>query len=339
MKAVQLAQIGEVGVVEMEKPVPGTGEIVLQVSAAGMCGSDRHLVSGDYPAAPPVVLGHEFEGTVLETGPGCSIDVGTRVTVDPNIACGRCRYCRRGLFSHCEHLSAHGVDRDGGFAQYVCVPESQAYALPVSLTPGLGALTEPLSCCLRAMDHAHIDPGQTVAVIGGGVIGQLLVQLAKLAGATDIVLVTRQESRRNLAESLGATASLDPNVVDTGKAIAGHSGLVPGGVDVTFEAAGAQGTLVQAMSAVRAAGTVVVVGAAPQGMLSDINPFDIFARELRIQGSHLNPLTHGRAADLIASGALQLQPLITRVIGLADLPRALSTPPSSGEIKTITLPD
>jgi 2-desacetyl-2-hydroxyethyl bacteriochlorophyllide A dehydrogenase len=338
MKAVRLASVRDIGVADVPEPNPAAGEIVVHVAAAGMCGSDRHLVSGDYPSVPPVTLGHEFEGTVVAAGPGCSMVVGTRVTVDPNIACGRCRYCRLGLFSHCQRLSAYGVDRDGGFAEYATVLESQAYELPTGLEPHLGALAEPLSCCLRAIDHARIEPGQSVAVIGGGVIGQLLVQLSRLAGATDVVLATRQRKRRGLAESLGATASVDPNASDTGQAIAGPSGIVPGGVDVAFDAAGAQGTLGEAIGAVRSAGSVIVVGAAPQSMLSEISPFDIFARELRIQGSHLNPLTHGRAAALIASGVLRLTPLVTGVLGLADLPRALTTPPGDGEVKTLVLP-
>ncbi len=338
MKAVRLERLGVVHLVDVAEPVPAPGELLVRVNAAGMCGSDRHLVSGDYPAKPPVILGHEFEGEVVSGGADTTIAVGTRVTVDPNISCGRCRYCRVGLVAHCERLSALGVDRDGGFSEYACVPEQQAYPLPARLDPYVGALTEPLSCCLRALDHAGIAPGQSVAVIGGGVIGQLLVQLARLAGATEIVLATRRRSRRDLAESLGATASVDPSSGDTGDAIAGLNGIVPGGVDVAFEAAGAQGTLRAAMDTVRAAGTVVVVGAAPQGMASQINPFEIFARELRVQGSHLNPLTHGRAAALIASGALQIKPLITRVINLADMPGVLMSPAAAGDIKTLATP-
>ena len=338
MRAVRLVRVGEVELVNVPEPVPAAGELLVRVDAAGMCGSDRHLVSGDYPSVPPVILGHEFEGTVMAAGAGCSMAAGTRVTVDPNICCGSCRYCRIGLFSHCELLRAYGVDRDGGFAQYVSVAEAQAHELPAALAPHLGAFAEPLSCCLRAMDHAQVQPGHSVAVIGGGVIGQLLVQLARLAGATTVVLATRQRSRRELAESLGATASVDPSTGDTGKAITGPAASAPAGVDVAFEAAGAQGTLGDAVATVRPAGTVVVVGVAPQVMISQISPFDIFARELRIQGSHLNPLTHGRAAALLASGALQLAPLVTRVIDLADLSAALTSPPGDGEVKTLILP-
>lgn len=338
MKAVRLERVSVARYVEVEDPEPGRDEVVVRVGAAGMCGSDRHLLSGDYPCEPPVTLGHEFEGTVVATGDGATLPVGTRVTVDPNIACGECRFCRVGLVSHCTRLSAIGVQRDGGFAEYVRVPQRQAYPLAADVPPTLGALCEPLSCCLRALDHAAIEPGRSVAVIGGGVIGQLLVQLSRLAGATSVVLVTRQRRRRDLAESLGATASLDPGTAEVGTAIAGPNGIVPGGVDLAFEAAGASGTLRQAMDTVRPAGAVIVVGAAPQGMESQVRPFDIFARELRIQGSHLNPLTHGRAADLVASGALRLEPLITRTVDLADLPAALAAPPADGEIKTIAVP-
>lgn len=338
MKAVQLVSVGSVDLVELPDPVPTEHELLIRVTAAGMCGSDRHLVSGEYPGEPPVVLGHEFEGVVVTASGESDLVVGERVTVDPNISCGMCRPCTSGLVAHCERLSAYGVDRDGGFAELVRVLPRQAHRLPTELAPHLGALSEPLSCCLRAMDIADIQPGQSVVVIGGGVMGQLLVQLARLAGATTVVLATRQAERRALAESLGATHSVDPSAGTTGELIAGRGGVLPGGADVVFEAAGASGTLPDAIAAVRAAGTVVVVGAAPQQLTAEISPFDIFARELRILGSHLNPFTHERAARLVASGTLQLEPLITRVIDLAELPEFLRRSPERGEVKTIAVP-
>jgi 2-desacetyl-2-hydroxyethyl bacteriochlorophyllide A dehydrogenase len=338
MKAVRLREVGVVEHVDLPDPIPLDDEVLVRVTAAGMCGSDRHLVSGEYPGKPPVVLGHEFEGVVVAASRGADVAVGDRVTVNPNIECGTCARCTSGLVAHCERLSAYGVDRDGGFADLTRVLARQAHRLPPTLEPGLGALSEPLSCCLRAMDLAGVQPGQSVAVIGGGVMGQLLVQLARLAGATRVILATRQRERRDLAEALGATATVDPSAADTGAAIAGPSGLVPGGVDVAFEAAGAEGTFDAAIASVRSAGTVMIVGAAPQQLTTSISPFDVFARELRILGSHLNPFTHERAAQLVASGALQLRPLITRTVDLADLPRLLREAPGRGEIKTIAVP-
>lgn len=338
MKAVQLQEVGVVRLVELPDPQPRADEVLIRVSAAGMCGSDRHLVSGEYPGQTPVILGHEFEGIVISGHENDNVRIGDRVTVNPNIACGVCSYCARGLVAHCRHLSAYGVDRDGGFAELVAVRTAQAHALPATLGEHLGALCEPLSCCLRAIDRAEIRPGQRVAVIGGGVMGQLLVQLARLAGATEVIMSTRQQQRRQLAESLGATASFDPTDHDRRAPDSDAAALDSAGFDVVLEAAGAPGSFEQAIAIARPAGTVVIVGAAPQQMTSTIRPFEIFERELRIVGSHLNPFTHARAAELVSSGVLNLEPLITRVVGLEDLAAALQMPPAAGEVKVMMTP-
>lgn len=338
MQAVRLERLGYVATVDVPEPVPVAGDLLVRVDAAGICGSDRHLVSGEYPSQPPVTLGHEVEGTVVDAGPSARVGAGARVAVDPNIFCGHCRYCRNGLVSHCAGLRAIGVDRDGGLAQYVSVPESQAFELPPGMPVGFGALCEPLACCLRAMDHAQLGPGQSALVLGGGVIGQLLAQLARLAGAK-VVLVTRQEQRRALAASLGAAATVDPTADDVVSAVTGPGGLVPGGVDVAFEAAGVGQTLVQAIQMVRRAGRVVVVGAAPQALTVPISPFELFARELQIFGSHLNPLTHHRAVALAASGALELGPLVTTRAHLGEIPGLLAREPRPGEVKVLAFPN
>jgi L-iditol 2-dehydrogenase len=337
MRALRLEKIGSVDLQSVPGPLAADGELIIRVTAAGICGSDRHLISGEYPATPPVTLGHELEGTVTGRGPGTTMAVGARVAVDPNIACLNCRYCRMGLVGHCENLHAVGVDRDGGLAEFVTVPQRQAYELPADLAAGFGALCEPLACCLRAMDHALVQPGDKVAVLGGGVIGQLLAQLARVAGGR-VVLVTRQRQRRQLAESLGAAATVDPLDSDAEEAIAGPGGFAPGGVDVAFEAAGVADTFRQALGVARRAGKVVVVGAAPASLTLPISPFDLFARELQVIGSHLNPLTHGRAVEMAASGLLDLAPLITRTVGLDEVKAVLMQPVLPGEIKVQVVP-
>jgi L-iditol 2-dehydrogenase len=332
MRALRLEKIGSIDLRSVPEPLAADEELIVRVTAAGICGSDRHLISGEYPASPPVTLGHEVEGVVEGTAPRTTVAVGTRVAIDPNIACLNCRYCRMGLVAHCENLHAVGVDRDGGLAELVTVPQRQAYELPSDLPTGFGALCEPLACCLRAMDHAKVQPGDKVAVLGGGVIGQLLAQLARVAGGR-VVLVTRQRQRRQLAESLGAVATVDPLDSDAGEAIAGPGGFAPGGVDVAFEAAGVADTFRQALGVARRAGKVVVVGAAPTSLTVPISPFDLFARELQVIGSHLNPLTHGRAVEMATSGLLDLGPLITRTVDLGDVKAVLTQPVPPGEVK------
>jgi len=334
VRAARLQHVDDLRVHAVAEPEPGPGEVVLRVEACGICGTDRHILHGEYPAALPVTLGHEFAGTVAATGAGARLVIGTRVAVDPNIACGVCRECRRGDACLCPRRMALGVDLDGGLAEYALVPDAQAYALPPDMPIEWGALCEPLACCLHGLDLAAIQPGMDVVILGGGVIGQLMAQLARLAGAT-VVLVTRQESRRRLAEDLGATATLDP-AADVIASVAGDpGGLLPGGADVVLECAGTVETFEQGIALARRGGTVLVFGVAPQGATARVSPFAIFARELRILGSYLNPHTHGRAVELAASGRLALGPLITRRVALNEAPRVLGAAPARGEVKIV----
>jgi L-iditol 2-dehydrogenase len=339
MKAVRLESVGGLFLRDVERPVPGPGELLVRVEVCGICGTDRHLFLGEFPSTPPVTLGHEFSGIVEATGkdtPG--FRTGMRITGDPNVVCGRCVQCQRGRINLCENLRAIGIHRDGGFADYVIVPIRQAFELPHDLDPLHGAFCEPLACCLHGVDLAGIRTGSSVVVLGGGVIGLLVVQLARLAGATSVVLVTRNPEKRRLAETMGATASLDPTAADAVEAIAGKGGLLPGGADVVIECAGVAETVRQSTGMARSGGTVVILGVMPQGEKIDIEPFDILFRELKVLGSFINPFTHRRAAELIASGTIKVAPLISQTIGLDALPAAIANPPRSGDVKVLVVP-
>lgn len=336
MKAVRLDAVGQIALHEVAVPVPGPGELLIRVEACGICGTDRHLFKGEFPCTPPVTLGHEYSGIVERIGPGVTGFVpGDRITADPNIVCGTCPQCRLGRVNLCQNLIALGIRRDGGFAEYALVPQAQAFALPASLPPDHGAFCEPLACCIHALDIAAIRPGDSVIVLGGGVIGLLCVQLAALAGAGRVVLSTRQAARRALAESLGADASADGSGPDgTERLLA----LVPGGADVVLECAGVGETVAQSLNLARSGGTVVIVGVMPGGEKVTVEPLNILTRELRILGSYINPFTHRRAADLIISGAIRVEPLISRRIALAEVPEAVANPPRSGEVKVLIVP-
>ncbi|MEQ1901368.1 MAG: zinc-dependent alcohol dehydrogenase family protein [Devosia sp.] len=335
MRAARLSGVGNMAVDEVPRPEAGPGEVLIRVEAAGICGSDRHMFRGEYPTALPVTLGHEFCGIVEALGPGATrLRIGQLVTVDPNIACGHCDACREGRVNLCVSLEAIGVTRDGGFAEYVAVPEAQAIVLPDGLDPMLGAFSEPLACCLHGLDVARIEPGDSVAVLGGGVIGLIMVQLARLAGASQVILSTRQAPRRQLAEKLGATHCVDGDE-ETLTAIAA---LAPGGVHVTLECAGVPETFRLSLAAARRGGTAVLFGVMPKGQRIEIEPFDMLTRELRLESAWLNPHTHARAARMIASGVLDLKPLISRVVSIEDVPGELTDEPRFGDVKVLVRP-
>jgi L-iditol 2-dehydrogenase len=339
MKAVRLEAIGAIFVREVERPSPGPEDLLVRIEACGICGTDRHLLHGEFPCTPPVTLGHEFCGIVEAMGGGVSgFVLGQRITGNPNVHCGRCDQCQANRVNLCRNLQAIGIHRDGGFAGYVIVPQKQAYPLPLTLNPLHGAFCEPLACCLHGVDMAQIKTGSSVIVLGGGVIGLLTVQLARLAGAVSVVLVTRQASKRRLAEELGATASVDPNAGDLIAAITGPGGILPGGADVVFECAGVTETVEQSVRLARSGGTAVILGVMPQGAKVSVEPFDILFRELRVLGSFINPDTHGRAAAMIAAGIIKVERLISRTILLDEAPEAIRNPARAGEVRVLVTP-
>ena len=241
-----------------------------------------------------------------------------------------------GRVNLCSSLEAIGVTRDGGFADYALVPETQAIVLPPDLDPLHGAFSEPLACCLHGLDVARIKPGDSVAVLGGGVIGLLMVQLARQAGAKTVMLATRQAPRRKLAETLGASHTFDPSAGNLEAAI---RSVVPDGVDVALECAGVPETFSQSLSVVRKGGAVVLFGVMAKGVTVPVEPFDLLVREIRLEAAYLNPHTHRRAAQMIADGGMILDPLISRVVGIDAVPDELGDAPKFGDIKIMVRPN
>lgn len=336
MRAARLIASGEMVLSSVERPSAGPGDLLIKVLAAGICGSDRHMFHGEYPTAKPVTLGHEFSGLITETGEGVTgFCEGDLVTVDPNIACGRCRACMQARPNLCEELQAIGVTRDGGFADYVVVPQKQAFRLPPDLDPVHGAFCEPIACCLHAIDKAGIRPGDSVAILGGGVIGLIMVQLACLAGASGVALVTRQEARRETACKLGASHAFPPGEDGAVKAM---RQAFPGGPDIVIECAGVPETVQSGLAMLRTGGTFVLFGVTPAGVSVPVIPFDLLVRQIDIRPAYLNPFTHQRATDIVARGVLDLDFLVTRTVGLEDVPRLVGSAPEPGEIKVIVRP-
>ncbi len=325
---------------EVEERAVGEYEIRVRNKAAGICGTDIHIFYGEKGSAevnPPVILGHEYSGEVVEVGSKVTtVKVGDRVTIDPNIYCGHCHYCKIGKKNHCENLTAIGVNLDGGFAEYSVVPEQQAYVLGQDIDFEVGAMAEPLACCLRGIDLAGIKPGDTVCVIGGGTIGQLMVQLARLVGAAITVLSEPIALRREMALQNGADHAFDPTSEDLREAMLRTTGTA--GADVVIECAGNINATRQAFEIAKRGASIVLFSVPSPGQTFPLDLFDVFQKELKIQGSFINPDTHQRAVNLINSKRISIKPLITHRYGLDEVEEAIQKQMQSDSIKVVVVP-
>ena len=326
-----------------EEEIPGIGpeDVLVKVAACGVCGTDVRIYHGDKGSAevhPPVVLGHEFAGVVVRTGEKVlGIHEGDHVTVDPNIYCGKCHYCRIGRKHLCTFLFAIGVNRNGGFSEYCSVPETQCYLLDPSVPLEYGAMAEPLACCIHGMDQAGIRSGDSVCVIGGGAIGLMMVQLAKLAGASRVILSEPVAMRRETGLKLGADLTIDPFSENPKEAIERYLG-VPG-VDVVVECVGNPAASRQALEITKRGTTVLLFSVPKAGTHVELSLEDVYQKELRIVGSLINPDTHGRAAALINSGRIQLGPILTHRYPIDRLQEAILMQQSDASLKVLIKPE
>src|SRR5579864_6299071 len=236
MRAIVIDRPGTFRVAEVPDPTPGAGEVVVRVEYCGICGTDLHILAGEFPPTPyPITPGHEFAGTVVARGPDVKPDlpIGARVAVDPSLYCGYCRRCRAGRDNLCENWAAIGDTVDGAFAEYVAVPAVNAYRLPVDLDGQLGAMIEPLACAVHGLRRLGPVFGDTVVLTGAGTMGLLLLQLLVHAGAGPVTVVDRVADRLAVARKLGAarTASGLSDLEDERFEIAVDATGVPAVVD------------------------------------------------------------------------------------------------------------
>ena len=336
MKASRFLGNKTFAVTDLPTPHAGPGELVLRNQVCGVCGTDVHIYHGEPGSAdvnPPVVLGHEYSGEVVEVGEGVTgFAVGDHVTVDPNIYCGHCAYCQNGKKQLCPSMEAIGVTRDGGFAQYSRIPASQAFKLEPTVPWEAAAMAEPLACCLHGIDLAGIQVGDKVCVVGGGAIGLLMVQLAKLSGASQIVLSEPNEKRRQVGLQMGANAAIDPTRPDAQEAFAQ---VLDGGANVVIECVGNVPAVKSAFQFAGKGATVLLFSVPKVDATFDLPLFDVYKKELTIKGSFVNPDTHARAVALINSGKVDFDPIITHRFTLDQLPEAIAMQMSDASIKVV----
>ena len=331
MRAVVVSGPGKVSVESVADPTPGPDDVIVQVDSCGVCGTDLHIVAGDYPASTlPVIPGHEIAGTVVATGSNVSnASEGRFVVVDPVVACGYCTDCRGGQPNLCRNWQGYGVTLPGGFADYICVRAVDVEALPPSIPRHWATLTEPLSCVLHAMDRmGPVRPGDSVLVIGAGPTGLMISQLLTAAG-TLVDVVERVKDRRLRALNFGARrVGADISELDQ-----------PEGWHVVIEATGSIGGFEAGLRSVRRAGRFHVFGVAGPDALATVSPYDIFARELTISGSQSLQHTLHRAVGVLAAGLLDGNAFVTNRVGITDAERAFEVVRRGEGVKTQLVPD
>lgn len=322
-----------------EMPALSDGDVMIRIHACGVCGTDVHIYHGEPGSAdaePPVVLGHEFAGEVVEIGKDVTkFKIGDKVTVDPNIYCGNCRFCQNGKKQLCENLTAIGVNRDGGFAEYCVVPESQAYYLFPDVDYEVGAMTEPVACCLHGIENIEIREGDVVVVIGGGAIGLIMVQLAKLRGAASVILSEPVKMRREIGLEVGADAAVNPMEGDLLDQIEAAAGTRQ--VDVVIECVGKTIATKQSFEIAGKGAQVLLFSVPAVDATFPLPLYDVFKKELKISGSFVNPDTHFRAASLINHGKLNIKPLITHRYDLEQVDEAIQKQMANDSIKVLVL--
>lgn len=314
------AVLKEAGVLEIENNYPLrkliNGEVLLKVECCGVCGTDEHIYDGKAPSNLPVILGHEYSGTIADFAEDVTgFQIGDKVVIDPNIYCGYCSECRKGNIHFCNNHQALGVTRNGGFAEYSIVPASQVYKLPQDIDFSIASFAEPLSCCLRGIHHAGIKPSDSVIVVGGGSIGLIMIQLAKLAGASKIILIEPELNKQELGLKLGADFSISPIESNIAHFVYNYTN---GGADVVIECAGKKEAVELSVNLTAKGGKVVIFGLAAKGEKITLDLQYLFRKEIQIHNSFLNPFTFSKAVDLITSNKIQFSSLVSKQVSLEN---------------------
>lgn len=326
--------IRDVRLEERPVPRPGPGEVLVRVVRVGVCGSDVHYFThgriGDYVVRAPMILGHECAGIIEEAGEGVShLKAGDRVTIEPGYTCGKCFYCKTGRYNLCPEVTFMATPPDdGAFCEYVAWPEDFVYPLPDELSFEEGAMMEPFSVGLWAVERGGVKPGDCVAIFGTGPIGLLTLQAARVAGATTIIGVDVEDFRLEHARRFGATHLINDSgggaIEEIRRIASALQGFPPSyaGVDVAFETAGATPATRNALAAPRPGGVAVLVGHPPEVMV-ELDLVAAATREIDLRGIFRYANRYPRAIALAATGRADLNSLVTHHFPIRQVAEAL----------------
>lgn len=325
MKAIVFTGQNEVSLGVLPEPVAGSGDVVVEVKASGICHTDYEVLKANYgTSAFPVVPGHEYAGVVVDVGPGvASVAVGERVVVDPNIECGSCRACRRSWAHLCDKLGAYGVTQNGGFAGFSVVKASAVHPIgQMSFTQA--ALAEPMGCVLNGVD-AVFDPWMEEALVfGAGPMGLLMGIALKIQGVANVTFSDISPSRLDLATSFGFDV-----VASTAAGLEGWHHRA----DLAIDATGVPAVAGRLVDHVANGGKALFFGVCPSEARIEVSPFEVFRRQLTLAGSH--SLNHNipKALETIASCGPDIERIVSHRLSLEEVSRILSTCPPEGSLK------
>ncbi len=296
-----------------------SNEVLINVKYCGVCGTDIHIYHGSEGSAEvngPTVLGHEYSGVITQVGSDVSnFKVGDRVCIDPNCYCGGCNSCRKGLTHYCENMVIYGITVDGGFKEYCCVNEKAVYKLGDNTSFEEGAMVEPLGCCVHGIDMCNIKHGDNVAVIGAGMIGLIMLQLALNAGAAKVVMIEPVEAKCKIATKIGACLCIDPINTNVKEELEKNNIKV----NKVIECVGKTQTIELAIDICDNKGLVMMFGLTSPDATINVKPFEIFKKELILTSSFINPYTQQRALDLIDSKVIDVSSMVYDIISLKEL--------------------
>ncbi|MFF1873679.1 zinc-dependent alcohol dehydrogenase family protein [Kitasatospora herbaricolor] len=314
MKAVVIAEPGRIEFGTVADPTPGPRDVVVAVTACGLCGTDLHILQGEFAPTLPIVPGHEFAGEVVAVGSAVTeIRTGTRVAVDPSLPCRECYYCRLGRGNLCERWAAIGVTVPGGAAEFVSAPVANCVVLPEHVETADAALIEPLSCAVRGYDVLRSRLADRVLIYGSGTMGLMMLELAKRTGAATVDMVDINTDRLTTARLLGCSnAVTSADEIDQ-----------PRGWDVVIDATGSAAAIQDALGRVGKGGTFLQFGVSDYATRAVIEPYRIYNHEITITGSMAVLHSFERAAELFASGVLNPEVFISDRLPLADYAQAL----------------
>lgn len=330
MKAAVVTTPGTLEIQTLPDPTPGPGEVVVEVAACGVCGTDLHIYGGEFAPRFPIVPGHEFAGEVVACGAGVShIAMGDRVAVDPSLPCHACRYCHKGRGNLCDNWAAIGVTAGGGAAEYAVAPQGNCVRVPDDARLEDFALVEPVACAISGMDALPRRPAEHYLVYGAGTMGVLLAGMARTSAAASVTVVEPRDERRDAAGFLTGADAIVSSADEAERR----------DWDTVIDCTGVAAAIEDGLTRVAKGGTYLQFGVPHTGTRVAIDPHRVYQHEITIAGSMSVRNSFERAVDLLSHGAVDAGRIITGALPLQDYAQALEAVRAGRGLKTQVVPN